>query len=151
MDQTKEVKKEPVVYILMLESNRYYVGHTDNFDEKMDEYFPYDSLGNPIEYCNANDLTWTQIYKPLPKYKMTFKDGTKNLEDNITLAMMLLFGINNVRGGSWAQTDDYKWEPARFTECREYMQTRGKNDGQIDHVIQLYNCFKDNSLLNEIW
>src|SRR5579872_1256151 len=78
------------VYILRLASNKYYVGKTNrNVDERF------------MEHINSEGAAWTKKYKPI-EIMESFETNDKFDEDKHTLKMMDKYGIENVRGGSFA-------------------------------------------------
>jgi NAD-dependent DNA ligase len=84
----KTTSEKTNIYILKLEKEKYYVGTTNN------KYFTLQS------YLNNNKAAWTQKYKPLKLIR--FIEDCYIYEENIvTLNIMKLYGIANVRGGSY--------------------------------------------------
>jgi predicted GIY-YIG superfamily endonuclease len=75
------------IYVLELESNKYYVGKSKELEIRLENHF------------NNNGFSWTQKYKPI-KILEIFKDCDDFDEDKYTLKYMSKYGINNVRGGS---------------------------------------------------
>jgi DNA ligase (NAD+) len=84
----KTVNKKINIYILSLAEEKYYVGTTSN------KYFTLQS------YLNNNTASWTQKYKPL-KLMRFIEDCYDYEEDIVTINLMKLYGIANVRGGSY--------------------------------------------------
>jgi NAD-dependent DNA ligase/predicted GIY-YIG superfamily endonuclease len=84
----KTVNKKINIYILSLAEEKYYVGTTTN------KYFTLQS------YLNNNTASWTQKYKPL-KLMRFIEDCYDYEEDIVTINLMKLYGIANVRGGSY--------------------------------------------------
>ena len=80
------------IYILLLESNKYYIGKTNNPDIRLDSHF------------NSNGSEWTKIYKPIKVYEL-LSDCDSYDEDKYTLKYMEKEGIDNVRGGSFSQIE----------------------------------------------
>lgn len=79
-----------IVYILGLEQEKYYVGKTDNIEERIANHFEGDGA------------TWTQLYKI--EYVLNIYENCDPYdEDKYTIQMMEKYGINNVRGGSFCQ------------------------------------------------
>lgn len=78
------------IYILELESNKYYIGKTSNPQFRLDEHF------------DGSASAWTHKYKPIKLIEIF--GGCDNFdEDKYTLKYMEKYGINNVRGGSFCQ------------------------------------------------
>jgi predicted GIY-YIG superfamily endonuclease len=82
----KSTSEKTNIYILKLEKEKYYIGTTNN------KYFTLQS------YLNNNNAAWTRKYKPLQVIR--FIEDCYDYEENIvTLNLMKLYGIPNVRGG----------------------------------------------------
>ncbi|MBN1215457.1 MAG: hypothetical protein JXA99_08425 [Candidatus Lokiarchaeota archaeon] len=77
-------KENPIIYILKLEHDKWFVGKTYN-------------LKRSIDFHNKGSPPWVDIHKPIEIYK-TFDDG--NIRD-ITLDLMKEYGWENVRGSGW--------------------------------------------------
>lgn len=91
-DVVKDVVKKINIYILGLEEEKYFVGTTTN------SYFTLKS------YLNNNKAAWTQKYKPL-RVTRFIEDCYDYEEDIVTLNLMKLYGIANVRGGSYSNVN----------------------------------------------
>jgi len=89
---TKDVNKKINIYILTLEEEKYFVGTTTN------SYFTLKS------YLNNNKAAWTQKYKPL-KVLRFIEDCYDYEEDIVTINLMKIYGIANVRGGSYVNVN----------------------------------------------
>jgi hypothetical protein len=89
---TKDVVKKINIYILGLEDEKYFVGTTTN------SYFTLKS------YLNNNKAAWTQKYKPL-RVTRFIEDCYDYEEDTVTLNLMKIYGIANVRGGSYVNVN----------------------------------------------
>ncbi len=76
------------IYILLLENNKYYIGKTNNPQRRL------------LEHSNSEGASWTKIYKPI-KILNVISDCSNFDEDRYTLEYMSLYGIDNVRGGSF--------------------------------------------------
>jgi hypothetical protein len=78
------------IYILELENNKYYVGKTTNPDFRLEQHF------------NSTGSQWTKKYKPIRILELK-SDCDNYDEDKYTRIYMDIYGINNVRGGSYVQ------------------------------------------------
>lgn len=78
------------IYILELQSGKYYIGKTQNPDARILSHF--ESTGS----------AWTHKYKPI-KVLEIIKNCDDEDEDKYTIQYMKKYGINNVRGGSFSQ------------------------------------------------
>ncbi len=90
--KTKDVVKKINIYILKLEDEKYFVGTTTN------SYFTLKS------YLNNNKAAWTLKYKPLNLTRF-IEDCYDYEEDIVTLNLMKIYGIANVRGGSYVNVN----------------------------------------------
>lgn len=82
--------RQPIVYVLQLNDNCWYVGYTRNLSSRMNAHF------------EGRGSKWTQLHKPVA-IAMTIK-GTKNIERLVTLEMMKIRGTSKVRGARWCST-----------------------------------------------
>jgi hypothetical protein len=79
--------REPCVYILALENDKWFVGYTK---------YPYKTIS---DHFAGNIDGWTKIYKPKEIFlKLDFNICQLN---TITLDLMQIQGVGNVRGGCW--------------------------------------------------
>jgi hypothetical protein len=77
------------IYILKLREGKYYVGKTNNPDFRLERHF------------NAQGCQWTKLYKPLELLELIPNCDDYD-EDKYTRIYMDKYGLENVRGGSWA-------------------------------------------------
>ncbi len=87
------------IYILELTNNKYYVGKTTNPTFRLEQHF------------NNNGSAWTQKYKPIKVIEIIPNCDDFD-EDKFTLKYMSLYGVNNVRGGTFCniKLDDTNYE-----------------------------------------
>ena len=78
------------IYILELESNKYYIGKTTNPEFRLDKHF------------DGSASVWTNKYKPIKLIELISNCDNFD-EDKYTLKYMEKYGIDNVRGGSFCQ------------------------------------------------
>jgi NAD-dependent DNA ligase/predicted GIY-YIG superfamily endonuclease len=90
--KTEDVVKKINIYILGLEDEKYFVGTTTN------------SSFTLKSYLNNNKAAWTQKYKPL-RVTRFIEDCYDYEEDIVTLNLMKIYGIANVRGGSYVNVN----------------------------------------------
>jgi len=76
------------IYILKLVNNKYYVGKSNDVEKRFEQHI------------NGNGSSWTKLHKPLSIEKV-IENANIFDEDNITKEYMSLYGIDNVRGGSY--------------------------------------------------
>jgi hypothetical protein len=77
-----------VIYVLQLEKGKYYVGKSKNVDVRINNHF----------YGNGSE--WTRMYKPVKVVEIRENCDDYD-EDKITRQYMDMYGIQNVRGGSF--------------------------------------------------
>ena len=79
-------KSETTLYVLELQSGKYYVGSTSNLHKRFQEH------------KSGNGAAWTKKYPPIKIVYQT--KGSKFLEDGLVYDYMSRYGIQNVRGGT---------------------------------------------------
>jgi len=128
------------IYILKLESNKYYIGKSNNPNYRISNHF------------NSKGSYWTKKYKPLEVVQL-FNNCDNFDEDKITLQYMNHFGIKNVRGGSFSQMNLSKSTIDYINKQLNTANDRCFECGGKDHYIN--SCpFKkfDNGVTNiGIW
>lgn len=82
-------KMSTTIYILKLAKGKYYVGKTSNLARRQQEHI------------NGTASVWTRKYKPVSVVK-TIPGASPFDEDRYTKEFMAKYGIDNVRGGSYA-------------------------------------------------
>ena len=82
---------EGVVYVLQLKQGKYYVGFSENIENRIVDHF--------IE----EGAEWTKKYPP--EKVLDVREGGKLLEKLVTLEFMCKFDWQNVRGGPWTACD----------------------------------------------
>lgn len=78
------------IYVLHLEEGKYYVGKSNNPEERIKQHF------------NGNGSGWTKKYKPI-EIVIINSNCSHFDEDKITKEYMAIYGIDNVRGGTYCQ------------------------------------------------
>jgi len=76
------------IYSLKCEQDKYYVGRTNNVDTRYQQH------------VNGEGSQWTKKYKPLCLLS-TYPSTSPFDEDKTTKELMVHYGIDNVRGGSY--------------------------------------------------
>ncbi len=79
-----------VVYVLELKLGNYYVGRTNNLQQRLKDH------------ANGNGSEWTKRF-PMIQLIETYNEDSPFYEDMITKQMMAKHGIDHVRGGSYCQ------------------------------------------------
>lgn len=87
------------VYVLRLENNKWYIGSTTDVATRFQEHKA------------GKGSVWTRIHKPV-KIEKVFKNVSPFEEDKVTKEYMSVYGMGNVRGGSYCQEvlDDFQRE-----------------------------------------
>ena len=96
-----------LIYVLGLKNNKYYIGRTD---KKVEDRFK--------EHISGFGSEWTNIYEPLEIVE-TLPNADDYDEDKYTKKYMDLYGINNVRGGSYTSIElpDYQIKALQMELC----------------------------------
>ena len=89
-----ETKNKNNIYVLELKGGYYYVGKSTNVEERFKQHVMGDGKGS----------SWTSKHEPL-KVLASYEQKTDFDEDNKTLEMMIKYGIDKVRGGSYTAVD----------------------------------------------
>ena len=79
------------VYILKLNNGKWYVGKSSKINARLRNHFKGKGSG------------WTSMYTPVTVHKVI--EGSKDLENFITVKLMATYGIANVRGGNWTKPE----------------------------------------------
>ena len=80
------------IYILRCEGGRYYVGKTNNLEQRKQQHL------------NGTASAWTKKYKPLSVEKI-ISNASPFDEDKYTKEYMSKYGIDRVRGGSYVEIE----------------------------------------------
>jgi hypothetical protein len=107
---------ESGVYVLECENGKYYVGMSNNLENRVTRHFMGDGA------------MWTEIHTPVCVDAVITANGCRKkynsvrvAEDKITINYMKTYGTENVRGGSWVHTD--------MSECPPLpVELRGDNE-----------------------
>jgi predicted GIY-YIG superfamily endonuclease len=123
------------VYVLRLEGGRYYVGKS------------HDIMFRYRQHLDGNGSAWTRKYKPV-LLDMMLENVSPFEEDKITKEFMAKYGIDKVRGGSYAEVhlSDYQIESLN----REIWSANDKcmlcgRDGHFKR-----NCYADTDICGNI-
>lgn len=108
------------IYTLQLQKGKYYVGKTENIGKRFEEH------------NSGNGCIFTRIYKPI-KIIETFELKSQFDEDIQVKKMMLKYGIENVRGGSYSS--QYLSEEELFCLEKELFSAKDRcyNCGEKGH------------------
>lgn len=117
-----------IIYILKLEEEKYYVGKTENLDERIKQHF------------TNNGTVWTKKYKPI-KIIETINTNDPFDEDKYTIKYMKRYEIDNVRGGSFCQLELSESEKQIIQKMINGSEDKCYNCGNFDHFIK--DCPKE--------
>jgi len=98
------------VYALKLTNGKYYIGKSDNIEQRLCDHF------------SGHGSAWTREHKPL-KIMEVRENVSRFEEDKMTKEYMEKYGIDNVRGGAYTQIE----LPTETMECLQ-REIRGTND-----------------------
>ncbi len=85
-----ETERENIIYVLECKDGKYYVGKTGDLDRRLQTHI------------SGSGSFWTKRY-PYQKLVEVVRNADKFDEDKYVLKYMDLYGIDNVRGGSYSQ------------------------------------------------
>lgn len=111
------------IYILELENNKFYIGNSSNVNKCYEQHL------------KGLDSEFTKIYKPVKIYKI-YNNISEFDEDNYTKLYMKLFGIDNVRGGSY---------------CNIYLTQHQKDLLNIELNNACYRCGRVSHFINKCY
>jgi len=81
----------PLIYVLALEDDCYYIGITHNLNLRFAQHLAGDGAG------------WTTVHKPLRIVEVISEDATLQKENQVTRSYMNTYGEEKVRGGSYCK------------------------------------------------
>jgi hypothetical protein len=117
----------PVIYILSLESNKYYVGKTSR---PINDRF--------LEHITDHGSEWTKKYKPISILE-TIENASDFDEDKYVKIYMQKYGIYNVRGGSYSRIYLSSDDLIVLKKEIQGAENRCYRCGRVGHFIK--NCY----------
>lgn len=148
-----------LIYVLMLENNKFYIGKTSNLEKRFNAHI------------NGNGSQFTKKYKPINIHKV-YKELSEFDEDNYTKKYMKLFGINNVRGGTYCninlnthqmnllkkelntiKNECYKCgrNTHYINDCYAKIHIDGHVLNNVDQITTCYKCGRNNHCSNDCY
>ena len=130
IDQSITIK--PLVYHLKLEEDNHYVGITYNLNQRY------------AQHISGNGAKWTKLHKPID-VEQVWMEGSEELENQITLQLMDVYGRDNVRGGKFTKIIlDKKEIPSEendpLTELDQIMEFSKKE--WVQNILKAYQLKK---------
>lgn len=123
-----------LIYILLLEGNKYYVGVTTNIERRLEEH------------RKGEGSEWTK------QHKFAHFMGTKPLthpldEDNEARKLMMVCGVDNVRGGSYSNVVLSPEQKATLEREITHAKNACLKCGELGHYAK--NCGKDKVVMRK--
>lgn len=81
----------PMIYVLELEDDCFYVGITYNLNLRI------------AQHLSGTGAGWTKMHKPVKIVEVFYDGCTRQMEDEVTKRYVEIYGAENVRGGSWCK------------------------------------------------
>ena len=113
------------VYALKLENNKWYIGKSDNPENRF------------LSHKNGTGSAWTRLHKPIELHAV-FRDVSPFHEDALTKEYMSIYGIDNVRGGSYVRIELTKGQKDYIMKELWSMKNLCNKCGSSDHWVS--NC-----------
>lgn len=113
-----------IIYTLECENNKYYVGKTNNLEQRWNRHI------------NNAGSVWTKKYRPISILE-SFETDDSYDEDKQTIKMMAKYGIANVRGGTWTKV---------FLPKNQYSMLCKMITSQTD---KCFKCKQDGHFVND--
>jgi predicted GIY-YIG superfamily endonuclease len=89
----KPILVSPMVYVLELENDCFYIGTSYNINFRLAQHF------------SGDGSQWTKLHKPVKVVEVFYGDFcARQKEDEVTKQYMDIYGAECVRGGSWTRT-----------------------------------------------
>jgi len=111
------------IYILQLESNKFYIGKTNNPKNRL------------LQHFDLNASAWTTKYKPIKVIEI-IDDCDDYDEDKYVLKYMNKYGIENVRGGSYSSIILSNVNKTQIIRQLRTINNQCYQCGSIEHFIK---------------
>lgn len=111
------------VYVLYLDGGNYYVGYSENLEQRIKNHF------------DGSGSDWTRLYKP--KKIICFEEGNLFDEDMLTIALMIITNIKRVRGGSicYEKLDSRDIKSIKDVEFNNFRRLTKKDQSKYFNMI----------------
>lgn len=120
---TEKVTTIYQIYVLRLERDKYYIGKSKHSKVRI------------MQHMNGEGSEWTKLYKPLEC--LTILNCLSIFdEDKYTLEYMLIYGIDNVRGGTYSQVTLSSQQVEYINDLFKSALNKCYICGKTDHFIR---------------
>lgn len=124
------------IYILELEQGKYYVGKTNDPETRINKHF------------DLEGSAWTKKYKPIREIQRISNCDNYD-EDKYTLKYMDMYGIENVRGGSFV-TLSLDESTITYIKSISKSNNNQKISKETDNDILIKDLLENNILIKEL-
>jgi len=125
------------IYVLQLQNDKYYVGKTINPHFRIETHF------------TNNGSEWTKLYKPIKLVELVPNCDHYD-EDKYTYKYMDMFGIDNVRGGSYSTPVLDNCTINHLVKISNSVNNRCYTCGQYGHYANKCSDTSDTSISNKV-
>jgi len=81
----------PMIYVLELEDDCFYIGITMNLNLRI------------AQHLAGSGAQWTKMHRPVKIVEVFYEGCTRQKEDEVTKKYVEIYGAECVRGGSWCR------------------------------------------------
>jgi predicted GIY-YIG superfamily endonuclease len=81
----------PMIYVLELEDDCFYIGITYNLNLRI------------AQHLSGSGAQWTKMHRPKKIVEVFYEGCTRQKEDEVTKKYVEIYGADCVRGGSWCR------------------------------------------------
>lgn len=129
------MEQQTWVYVLALQNNKYYVGTTSQPQNRI------------MDHVEQNGSAWTKRHMPVALVECTL--GDRFDEDKTTKRYMARHGIENVRGGSYANCELSETQRTAIQSELATVQDRCFQCGQQGHFVNACPTPNTSTTLNQ--
>jgi len=122
------------VYALKLENDKWYIGKSDNPENRF------------LAHKSGTGSAWTRLHKPIEIHAV-FRDVSPFHEDALTKEYMSIYGIDNVRGGSYVRIQLTKGQKDYIMKELWSMKNLCNKCGSSEHWVA--NCRSLDTIVEE--